>query len=167
MHQRITLLCLLIQAIVLTGWAQTTDKGKSIHLPDSAKRDFEEWLRHAPPQAIVRDSSILQPLPPELPLGDPQKQTPEHPQHATGLPKPLVRRTTKRPEGWRHDDRCQSPFLPCLGCPQNIPQAKDEEATTPRATSADTGQLLNRIYSSDCWYSLWDVAGEYQNLQSK
>ena len=95
MHQRITLLCLLIQAIVLTGWAQTTDKGKSIHLPDSAKRDFEEWLRHAPPQAIVRDSSILQPLPPELPIADRQKQTQEHPQISINIMTPTLRQNMR------------------------------------------------------------------------
>ena len=60
------------------GWAQTDDGGRSVHLPDSARHDFEEWLRNEPPKTIVRDSSILQPLPPQLPVVDPQKLKPQH-----------------------------------------------------------------------------------------
>ena len=91
MNQRITIICLLLQVITLAGWAQTTDDKRSIHLPDSAKNDFEEWLRNEPAKTIVRDSSILQPLPPELLVADPQKLTQQHPPVSINFMTPALR----------------------------------------------------------------------------
>ena len=59
---------LCLWCVSTAGWAQTNDNDrKSIHLPDSVRHDYEEWLRNEPKRDIVHDSSKLQPLPPQLP----------------------------------------------------------------------------------------------------
>ena len=72
-----SMLCLFLWGVAIAGWAQSNDNGKTVHLPDSARRDYEEWLRNAPPRPVDRDSSILQPLPPQSPAVDPEKLNPQ------------------------------------------------------------------------------------------
>jgi hypothetical protein len=71
--QRITILCLLLTVVAMTGRAQTVDDKKSVNLPDSAQSDYEEWLRNEPLRPEQRDSMALQPLPPSVPVADPMK----------------------------------------------------------------------------------------------
>lgn len=92
MQRRLTIICLLLKAIALAGWAQTTDDKKSLSLPpDSAKSDYEEWLRNEPPKTIVRDSSILQPLPPQMSIVNPQNLKPKHPSISVVIMTPALR----------------------------------------------------------------------------
>ena len=71
--------CLFLSTIAIGGWAQSADDNKtSIHLPDSARNDYEEWLRNEPKKDIARDSSILQPLPSSIPVPHPHNLEPQH-----------------------------------------------------------------------------------------
>lgn len=100
MQQRLFILCLLLHALTLSGWAQATDGKKSLSQPDSVRNDFEEWLRNAPQHLgdddlnhapVIRDSSMLQPLPPELPLAHPSELTPKHPPISINIMTPALR----------------------------------------------------------------------------
>lgn len=71
--------CLFLWCMAAAGWAQGNDDNrKSLHLPDSAKNDYEEWLRNEPPKAADRDSAILQPLPPGMSVPHPRDLAPKH-----------------------------------------------------------------------------------------
>jgi hypothetical protein len=83
---------LCLWCVSTAGWAQTNDNDrKSIHLPDSVRYDYEEWLRNEPKRDIVHDSSKLQPLPPQLPVVDPQKLKPKHSPVSVTIMTPALR----------------------------------------------------------------------------
>lgn len=73
------------------GWAQTDDDRKSVQLPDSAKSDYEEWLRNEPPKAADRDSTFLQPLPPQIPIDNPRDLAKEHNPVSISIMTPALR----------------------------------------------------------------------------
>ena len=58
--------------------AQVEDK-KRLHVPDSTKSDFEEWLRNEPLRPELHDSSAISPIEPSMMRADPSKIKPQHP----------------------------------------------------------------------------------------
>ena len=55
--------------------AQTGDDKRRLRT-DSAKADYEEWLRNEPLQSTAHDSSFVRPLPPSLRNASPQELMP-------------------------------------------------------------------------------------------
>ena len=88
-------LCMLLWSVATAGWAQTKDNGKTVHLPDSARHDYEEWLRNEPSKTILRNSSILQPLPPQSTTADPQKLSPQNPSVSVVIMTPILRQNMR------------------------------------------------------------------------
>ena len=63
----VLIICLFALAVMVK--AQVSSDEKKVSIPDSVKSpvdDFEEWLRNEPLKSTRRDSSILQPVPPQL-----------------------------------------------------------------------------------------------------
>ena len=63
----VLIICLFALAVMVK--AQVSSDEKQVSIPDSVKSpaaDFEEWLRNEPLKSTRRDSSILQPVPPQL-----------------------------------------------------------------------------------------------------
>ena len=71
------ILSLLALAIMVR--AQVEEGVKRLHVPDSTKNDFEEWLRNEPIKPELHDSSALSPIPPSMMRIDPSKIQPKHP----------------------------------------------------------------------------------------
>jgi hypothetical protein len=63
----VLIICLFALAVMVK--AQVSSDEKKVSIPDSVKSpaaDFEEWLRNEPLKSTRHDSSILQPVPPQL-----------------------------------------------------------------------------------------------------
>jgi hypothetical protein len=74
----ILMICLL--ALAVMAKAQVSTDKKEVSMPDSVKSpaaDFEEWLRNEPLKSARRDSSILQPIPPQLNNLSPKAMMPQ------------------------------------------------------------------------------------------
>ncbi len=85
------LVVLALWCMATGGWAQTDGDRKSIHLPDSTKSDYEEWLRNEPLKVAGRDSSFLQPLPPQKVVEHPHNLAPKHQPVAINIMTPDLR----------------------------------------------------------------------------
>ena len=72
------MICLSVLAAMAK--AQVSTDKKEVSVPDSVKSpaaDFEEWLRNEPLKSARRDSSILQPIPPQLNNLSPKAMMPQ------------------------------------------------------------------------------------------
>lgn len=57
------MLSIVLNLMATTTLAQSTDdRRKTLALPDSAKNDYEEWLRNEPLKKAHQDSSVLRPM---------------------------------------------------------------------------------------------------------
>ena len=74
----VLIICLFALAVMVK--AQVSSDEKEVSIPDSVKSpadDFEEWLRNEPLKSTRRDSSILQPVPPQLNNLSPKAMIPQ------------------------------------------------------------------------------------------
>ena len=74
----VLIICLFALAVMVK--AQVSSDKKQVSIPDSIKSpadDFEEWLRNEPLKSTRRDSSILQPVPPQLNNLSPKAMIPQ------------------------------------------------------------------------------------------
>lgn len=74
----VLIICLFALAVMVK--AQVSSDEKQVSIPDSVKSpaaDFEEWLRNEPLKSTRRDSSILQPVPPQLNNLSPKAMIPQ------------------------------------------------------------------------------------------
>ena len=71
-----------LSALAVMAKAQVSDDKKQISMPDSIKspaNDFDEWLRNEPLKPQQHDSSVLQPIPPQMNRLSPQVNIVQHP----------------------------------------------------------------------------------------
>ena len=78
MDYRRYILILSVLTMTVAVRAQVEDK-KRLHVPDSTKSDFEEWLRNEPLRPELHDSSAISPIEPSMMRADPSKIKPQHP----------------------------------------------------------------------------------------
>jgi hypothetical protein len=74
----VLIICLFALAVMVK--AQVSSDKKQVSIPDSVKSpaaDFEEWLRNEPMKTSLHDSSILQPIPPQLNNLSPKAMIPQ------------------------------------------------------------------------------------------
>jgi hypothetical protein len=74
----VLIICLFALAVMVK--AQVSSDKKQVSIPDSVKSpaaDFEEWLRNEPMKTSPHDSSILQPIPPQLNNLSPKAMMPQ------------------------------------------------------------------------------------------
>ena len=74
----VLIICLFALAVMVK--AQVSSDEKKVSIPDSIKSpadDFEEWLRNEPLKPTRRDSSILQPVHPQLKSLSPKAMMPQ------------------------------------------------------------------------------------------
>lgn len=74
----VLIICLFALAVMVK--AQVSSDKKKVSIPDSVKSpaaDFEEWLRNEPMKTSLHDSSILQPIPPQLNNLSPKAMMPQ------------------------------------------------------------------------------------------
>ena len=77
---RFFVLMICLSALAAMAKAQVSTDKKEVSVPDSVKSpaaDFEEWLRNEPLKSARRDSSILQPIPPQLNNLSPKAMMPQ------------------------------------------------------------------------------------------
>ena len=77
---RFFVLIIYLFALAVMVKAQVSSDEKKVSIPDSIKSpasDFEEWLRNEPLKSTRRDSSILQPVPPQLNNLSPKAMMPQ------------------------------------------------------------------------------------------
>ena len=77
---RFFVLIICLFALAVMGKAQGSSDKKKVSIPDSVKSpaaDFEEWLRNEPMKTSLHDSSILQPIPPQLNNLSPKAMMPQ------------------------------------------------------------------------------------------
>ena len=77
---RFFILMICLSALAAMAKAQVSTDKKEVSVPDSVKSpaaDFEEWLRNEPLKSARRDSSILQPIPPQLNNLSPKAMMPQ------------------------------------------------------------------------------------------
>ena len=91
MDYRRYLLILLLLALATMVRAQVEEGVKRLHVPDSTKNDFEEWLRNEPIKPELHDSSALSPIPPSMMRIDPSKIQPKHPPISINIMTPELR----------------------------------------------------------------------------
>lgn len=81
----------LILALTVTVRAQVDDGNKRLHVPDSTKSDFEEWLRNEPLKPELHDSTAISPIPPSMTRVDPSKIKPKQPSISINIMTPQLR----------------------------------------------------------------------------
>lgn len=77
---RFFILIIYLCALAVMAKAQVSDDKKQISVPDTLKNpssDYEEWLRNEPMKTSLHDSSILQPIPPQLNNLSPKAMMPQ------------------------------------------------------------------------------------------
>jgi hypothetical protein len=77
---RFFILMICLSALAAMAKAQVSTDKKEVSVPDSVKSpaaDFEEWLRNEPLKSARRDSSVLQPIPPQLNNLSPKAMMPQ------------------------------------------------------------------------------------------
>ena len=82
-------LSLLTLAVVVR--AQVEEDKKRLHVPDSVKNDFEEWLRNEPVRPEQGDSLAIAPLPPSGAVVNPRELQPKHPDVSINIMTPALR----------------------------------------------------------------------------
>ena len=78
-------------ALAMMVRAQVEEDRKRLHVPDSAKSDYEEWLRNEPLQPELHDSTAISPIPPSMMRVDPSKIKPQHPPISINIMTPELR----------------------------------------------------------------------------
>lgn len=91
MDYRRYLLILLLLALATMVRAQSVEDKKRIHVPDSAKNDFEEWLRNEPIRPELHDSTAISPVVPSTMRADPSKLKPKQPPVSINIMTPELR----------------------------------------------------------------------------
>ena len=91
MDYRRYLMILSLLALAIMVRAQVEGDVKRMHIPDSTKNDFEEWLRNEPLKPELHDSSALSPIPPSMTKLDPSKIKPKHPPISINIMTPELR----------------------------------------------------------------------------
>ena len=91
MDYRRYVIMLSMLALAMMVRAQVEEDRKRLHVPDSAKSDYEEWLRNEPLKPELRDSSALSPIPPSIMHLDPSKIKPKHPPISINIITPELR----------------------------------------------------------------------------
>ena len=86
------MLSIVLNLMATTTLAQSTDdRRKTLALPDSAKNDYEEWLRNEPLKKAPQDSSVLRPMISGNILIDPKELMPKRPQVSVEIMTPKLR----------------------------------------------------------------------------
>lgn len=85
------LMTLSLLALAMMVRAQDVEDRKRIHVPDSTKSDFEEWLRNEPLRPELHDSTVLTPVEPSDLKLDPSKIKPKHPPITINIMTPELR----------------------------------------------------------------------------
>ena len=91
MNYRRYVMILSLLALAMMVRAQIEEGVKRLHVPDSAKSDYEEWLRNEPIKPELHDSSALSPIPPSMMRLDPSKIKPKHPPISINIITPELR----------------------------------------------------------------------------
>ena len=91
MDYRRYVIMLSLLALAITVRAQVEEGVKRLHVPDSTKDDFEEWLRNEPIKPEVHDSSAISPIEPSMMHLDPSKIKPKHPPISINIMTPELR----------------------------------------------------------------------------
>ena len=91
MDYRRYVMILSLLALAMMVRAQVEEGVKRLHVPDSAKSDYEEWLRNEPIKPELHDSSALSPIPPSMMRLDPSKIKPKHPPISINIITPELR----------------------------------------------------------------------------
>ena len=91
MDYRRYVIMLSLLALAMMVRAQVEEGVKRLHVPDSAKSDYEEWLRNEPIKPELHDSSALSPIPPSMMRLDPSKIKPKHPPISINIITPELR----------------------------------------------------------------------------
>ena len=78
-------------ALAMMVRAQVEEDRKRLHVPDSAKSDYEEWLRNKPLRPELHDSTAISPIPPSMMRVDPSKIKPQHPPISINIMTPELR----------------------------------------------------------------------------
>jgi hypothetical protein len=91
MDYRRCIFLLFMLTLAMAVRAQSIEDRKHILQPDSAKNDFEEWLRNEPMRPGLHDSTAISPIEPsELKL-DPEKIKPKQPPISINIMTPALR----------------------------------------------------------------------------
>ena len=91
MDYRQYLLILLLLALATMVRAQSVEDRKRMHVPDSAKNDFDEWLRNEPIRPELHDSTAISPVVPSTMRADPSKLKPKQPPVSINIMTPELR----------------------------------------------------------------------------
>lgn len=91
MDYRRYLLILLLLALATMVRAQSVEDRKRMHVPDSAKNDFDEWLRNEPIRPELHDSTAISPVVPSTMRADPSKLKPKQPPVSINIMTPELR----------------------------------------------------------------------------
>ena len=91
MDYRRYVIMLSMLALAMMVRAQVEEGVKRLHVPDSTKDDYEEWLRKEPLKPELHDSSALRPIPPSIMHLDPSKIKPKHPPISINIITPELR----------------------------------------------------------------------------
>lgn len=91
MDYRRYLLILLLLALATMVRAQDVENKKRMHVPDSAKNDFDEWLRNEPIRPELHDSTAISPVVPSTMRADPSKLKPKQPPVSINIMTPELR----------------------------------------------------------------------------
>lgn len=91
MDYRRYLLILLLLALATMVRAQSVEDRKRMHVPDSAKNDFDEWLRNEPIRPELHDSTAISPAVPSTMRADPSKLKPKQPPVSINIMTPELR----------------------------------------------------------------------------
>ena len=82
---------LLLLALATRVRAQNVEDKKRMHVPDSAKNDFDEWLRNEPIRPELHDSTAISPVVPSTMRADPSKLKPKQPPVSINIMTPELR----------------------------------------------------------------------------
>ena len=85
------MMMLSLLTLAMAVRAQVDENKQRLHLPDSVKNDFEEWLRNEPVRPEQKESTAIAPLPPSGAIVDPQKLQPKHPDISINIMTPALR----------------------------------------------------------------------------
>lgn len=91
MDYRRYLLILLLLALATMVRAQSVEDRKRMHVPDSAKNDFDEWLRNEPIRPELHDSTAISPAVPSTMRADLSKLKPKQPPVSINIMTPEMR----------------------------------------------------------------------------
>ena len=91
MDYRRYVMMLSLLALAMMVRAQDVEDRKRMHVPDSTKSDFEEWLRNEPLRPELHDSTALTPVEPSDLKLDPSKIKPKHPPISIKIMTPELR----------------------------------------------------------------------------